>query len=191
MPQCAARPTKPPNNTNQPKHPQTHRATSRKKKSTRLYHRTPVVAFYVLSIFMLASFLAFALAASDNAAAPAPEHVERVLSAPQAGAERHGRSSDYPRPEPAEHSGCWDEQMEGSFLQTGAAMKPQVDSDKWKQDYNWFSNDKLNAAGKAPNRWADVPKLGLTGPESQPARALLPVSRRPRHWSGSAWAAPR
>ena len=56
-------------------------------------------------------------------------------------------------------------------------MKPQIDSDKWKQDYNWFSNDKLNAAGKFPNRWADVPKLGLTGAESQPARAPLPAAR--------------
>ena len=125
------------------------------------------------------SLLAIALAVSEDAAAPAPEHVERVLAAPQAGARGHGRSSDYPRPEPAEHSGCWDEQMEGSFLQTDAAMKPQIDSDKWKQDYNWFSNDKLNAAGKFPNRWADVPKLGLTGAESQPARASAPPPRPP------------
>ena len=135
---------------------------------------------------MLSCLLAFALAASEDTA-PSPEHVERVLAVPQAGAHGHGRGSDYPRPEPAQHSGCWDEQMDGSFLQTGAAMKPQVDSDKWKQDYNWFSNDKLNAAGKNPNRWADVPKLGVTGAESQPARAPAPPpARRPPPWSASA-----
>ena len=134
-----------------------------------------------------------ALFAAHPAVQPAahlsePQHVLAAAARPDDEPRgRHGRQADYPRPPPAEYSGCWDEQLEGSFLQTGAAaeMKPQVDSDKWKQDYNWFANDKMNEAGKPPNRWADVPKLGLTGAESQPARGpptpLCCARSRPEH----------
>ena len=99
-----------------------------------------------------------ALFAAHPAVQPAahlsePQHVLAAAARPDDEPRgRHGRQADYPRPPPAEYSGCWDEQLEGSFLQTGAAaeMKPQVDSDKWKQDYNWFANDKMNEAGKPP-----------------------------------------
>lgn len=120
----------------------------------------------------MAAFFLLVFSAAADPPAPEPPPVD-VLAARPGGAQQRGtgRSADYPRPQAAEHSGCWDEQMEGSFLQTQTAtgMKPQVDSDKWKQDYNWFANDKVNQAGKSPNRWAEVPKLGLTGAESQPA----------------------